>query len=226
MPWSGLPGGFGLTADFREDAIKIQNWELSSKGRTITDNILVKEFIDGNDAAFTQLVTKYKDPITNYLNMMVGNYDVAADLSQETFIRVYQNIGRFSNLYQFSTWIYRIATNLAIDEMRYRKRRGQVFYRNIWGNKTASETKDGPEFELEDSRRGPRDEVLRKESGQILEDAIRSLPQKYRVAFIMKEVQELPYDEIAKVLNTSAGTIKSRLHRARELLQRKLEHYV
>ena len=157
---------------------------------------------------------------------MVGNYDVAADLSQETFIRVYQNIGRFSNLYQFSTWIYRIATNLAIDEMRYRKRRGQVFYRNIWGNKSTAEAKDELEFELKDVRRNPRDEVLRKESGQILEDAIRSLPQKYRVAFIMKEVQELPYDEIAKVLNTSAGTIKSRLHRARELLQRKLEHYV
>jgi RNA polymerase sigma-70 factor, ECF subfamily len=215
-----------LTADFREEAIKINNWELSSQGGTITDNVLVKEFIDGNDAAFTHLVTRYKDPITNYINMMVGNYDVAADLSQETFIRVYQNIGRYSNLYQFSTWIYRIATNLAIDEMRYRKRRGQVFYKNIWGDRKSADQKDEPEFELKDVRRSPRDEVLRKESGQILEDAIRSLPQKYRIAFIMKEVQELPYDEIAKVLNTSPGTIKSRLHRARELLQRKLEHYV
>jgi len=215
-----------LTADSREEAIKINNWELSSQGGTITDNVLVKEFIAGNDVAFTQLVTRYKDPITNYINMMVGNYDVAADLSQETFIRVYQNIGRYSNLYQFSTWIYRIATNLAIDEMRYRKRRGQVFYKNIWGNKKSADQKGEPEFELKDVRRGPRDEVLRKASGQILGDAIRSLPQKYRVAFIMKEVQELPYEEIAKVLNTSPGTIKSRLHRARELLQRKLEHYV
>jgi RNA polymerase sigma-70 factor (ECF subfamily) len=67
---------------------------------------------------------------------------------------------------------------------------------------------------------------LRKESGQVLGDAIRSLPEKYRTAFIMKEVQELPYETIAQVLKCSAGTIKSRLHRARELLQRKLEHYV
>jgi RNA polymerase sigma-70 factor (ECF subfamily) len=215
-----------LTANSREEAIKIQNWELSSQGGTITDNVLVKEFIAGNDAAFTQLVTRYKDPITNYINMMVGNYDVAADLSQETFIRVYQNIGRYSNLYQFSTWIYRIATNLAIDEMRYRKRRGQVFYKNIWGNRQSADKKDDVAFEIKDVRRGPRDEVLRKESGQVLEDAIRSLPKKYRIAFVMKEVQELPYEEIAKVLNTSPGTIKSRLHRARELLQRKLEHYV
>jgi RNA polymerase sigma-70 factor (ECF subfamily) len=190
-----------------------------------TDNSLVKEFISGNDEAFTQLVSKYKDSITNYLNMMVGDYDIAVDLCQETFLRVYRSIHRYSNLYQFSTWIYRIATNLAIEEIRYRKRRGQVFYRNILGSRKSSD-KEGPEFELRDARRSPRDEILRKESSQVLGDAIRSLPEKYRTAFIMKEVQELPYESIAKVLNCSAGTIKSRLHRARELLQRKLEHYV
>jgi RNA polymerase sigma-70 factor (ECF subfamily) len=190
-----------------------------------TDNSLVKEFISGNDEAFTQLVTRYKDSITNYLNMMVGDYDIAVDLSQETFLRVYRSIHRYSNLYQFSTWIYRIATNLAIDEIRYRKRRGQVFYKNILGNRKSSD-KEGYEFELRDARRSPRDEMLRKESSQVLGDAIRSLPEKYRTAFIMKEVQELPYEAIAKVLNCSAGTIKSRLHRARELLQRKLEHYI
>lgn len=192
---------------------------------TVTDNSLVSEFISGNDEAFTQLVARYKDSITNYLNMMVGDYDIAVDLSQETFLRVYRSIHRYSNVYQFSTWIYRIATNLAIDEIRYRKRRGQVFYRNILGNRQSS-SKEGHEFEIGDIRRNPRDEVLRKETGRVLGDAIRSLPEKYRTAFIMKEVQELPYETIAKILNCSAGTIKSRLHRARELLQRKLEHYI
>lgn len=190
-----------------------------------TDNNLVREFIAGNDAAFTSLVTKYKDALTNYLNMMVGNYDVASDLTQETFLRVYRNIRRYSNIYQFSTWLYRIATNLAIDEMRYRKRRGQVFYNNVWDSSRTNES-DGPEMQISDVRRGPRDEVLRKESSQVLADAIRSLPEKYRTAFIMKEIQELPYETIAQVLKCSPGTIKSRLHRARELLQRKLEHYM
>jgi len=156
---------------------------------------------------------------------MVGDYDTAVDLSQETFLRVYRNIHRYSNMYQFSTWIYRIATNLAIDEIRYRKRRGRVFYKNVWGNRQSNDS-ETPEFEITDVRRGPRDEILRKESSQVLGDAIRSLPEKYRTAFIMKEVQELPYDTIAKTLNCSAGTIKSRLHRARELLQRKLERYL
>lgn len=192
---------------------------------SVTDNSLVSEFISGNDEAFAQLVTRYKDSITNYLNMMVGDYDIAVDLSQETFLRVYRSIDRYSNLYQFSTWIYRIATNLAIDELRYRKRRGQVFYKNVVGSRQPG-NKEGREFEITDPRRSPSDEILRKESSQVLGDAIRSLPKKYRTAFIMKEVQELPYETIAKVLNCSSGTIKSRLHRARELLQRKLEHYV
>lgn len=214
-----------MASESREEAIKISDCNLVDQNALTTDNSLVREFISGNDTAFAQLVTRYKDSITNYLNMMVNDYDTAVDLCQETFLRVYRNIGRYSNLYQFSTWIYRIATNLAIDEMRYRKRRGRVFFKNVLGNRR-SEDNEGLEFELTDVRRGPRDEILRKESSRILGDAIRSLPEKYRTAFIMKEVQQLPYDEIAKVLECSAGTIKSRLHRARELLQRKLEHYI
>ena len=215
-----------MTFDFREQAVEITSFELElDQEAPTTDNSLVREFISGNDTAFTQLVTRYKDSLTNYLNMMIGDYDTAVDLCQETFLRVYRNIGRYSNLYQFSTWIYRIATNLAIDEIRYRRRRGRVFYRNVWKNRH-SEENGGLEFELTDYRRNPRDEMLRKESSRVLGDAIRSLPEKYRTAFIMKEVQGLPYETIAKVLNCSAGTIKSRLHRARELLQRKLERYI
>jgi RNA polymerase sigma-70 factor (ECF subfamily) len=126
---------------------------------------------------------------------MVSDYD-AIDLSQETFLRVYRNIHRYSNLYQFSTWIYRMATNLAIDEMRYRKRRGRVFYNNVWGSRKSTD-KDAPEFEITDVRRGPRDEMLRKESSQVLGDAIRSLPEKYRTAF-SERVQQRAIDTVLK----------------------------
>ncbi len=215
-----------MSPDSQSGALELNGLEIDlPRIGSGTDNDLVREFIGGNDAAFTQLVTKYKDALTNYLNMMVGDYDIAVDLSQETFLRVYKNIGRYSNIYQFSTWIYRIATNLAIDEMRFLKRRGQVFYKNVWAGRRASD-QDGPEFEISDARQSPRDEMLRKESSQVLGDAIRSLPEKYRTAFIMKEIQELPYEAIAQALKCSPGTIKSRLHRARELLQRKLEHYL
>jgi RNA polymerase sigma-70 factor, ECF subfamily len=215
-----------LTSELGENTLEIDSCELEIIPEAqASDNSLIREFISGNDGAFTRLVARYKDSLTNYLNMMVGDYDTAVDLSQQTFLRVYRNIGRYSNIYQFSTWIYRIATNLAIDEMRYRKRRGQVFYKNIWAGRRLAD-KEIPEFEIADSRCSPRDEMLRKESGQVLSDAIRSLPAKYRTAFIMKEVQGLPYESIAQVLKCSAGTVKSRLHRARDLLQRKLEHYV
>lgn len=216
-----------MSIENREGAIQIRNLELDVPEAAVTDNDLVREFIAGNDAAFTQLVTKHKNPLTKYLYAMVGDYHIAVDLSQETFLRVYKNIRRYSNVYQFSTWIYRIASNLAIDEMRYRKRRGRVFYRNVWGGRGSAENgREGVEFEISDVRQNPRDEVLRKESSQVLGAAIRSLPQKYRTVFVMKEVQELPYENIAKILNCSPGTVKSRLHRARELLQRKLERYL
>ena len=215
-----------MSSGIGEETVGMRSLDVDlGQNASVTDNSLVREFISGNDEAFAQLVTRYKDSITNYVNMMVGDYDIALDLCQETFLRVYRSIDRYSNLYQFSTWIYRIATNLAIDELRYRKRRGQVFYRNVMGSRQPGD-KEGREFEITDFRRSPSDEILRKESSRVLGDAIRSLPKKYRTAFIMKEVQELPYETIAKVLNCSSGTIKSRLHRARELLQRKLEHYV
>ena len=214
-----------LPSELREESLGLHSLgaDIPQDART-TDNGLVSEFIAGNDEAFAQLVGKYKDAITNYVNMIIGDYDTSVDLSQETFLRVYRNIGRYSNIYQFSTWIYRIATNLAIDELRYRKRRGRVFHRNVW-SKHRTEEDNLPEYEIADVRSSPSDEILRKESGRILGDAIQSLPEKYRTAFVMREVQELPYETIATILKCSAGTIKSRLHRARELLQKKLERY-
>jgi len=215
-----------LTSEAQEESLSIHRLakELPNNQSNV-DNVLIREFIAGDDAAFTQIVGKYKDAITNYINTIIGDYDTSVDLSQETFLRVYRNINRYSNIYQFSTWIYRIATNLAIDEIRYRKRRGRVFFRNVWGKR---KTEDGSilEYEIADVRSNPGEEVLRKESARVLGDAIRSLPEKYRTTFIMREVQELSYEAIAEILKCSAGTIKSRLHRARELLKRKLERYI
>ncbi|NLT67074.1 MAG: hypothetical protein GXX84_10770, partial [Acidobacteria bacterium] len=85
-----------LTSELREEALAIQELELAQNAPD-TDNSLVREFIAGNDAAFTGLVSRYKDSITNYLSMMVGDYDTAVDLCQETFLRVYRNIHRYSN---------------------------------------------------------------------------------------------------------------------------------
>jgi hypothetical protein len=145
-------------AGVERQALELKGLEIGfDQAGPTTDNDLVREFIAGNEAAFTQLVTKYKDPITNYINVMVGDYDVAIDLSQETFLRVYKNITRYSNIYQFSTWIYRIATNLAIDEMRYRRRRAGFA---IMFGPTALRSDSRPGVRDPDVRLGPPKERI------------------------------------------------------------------
>lgn len=184
------------------------------------DNDLLEAFISGNEGAFQQIVRRYKDPITSYVNSMIQDYDMAVDLAQETFIRVFQNARRYERKYQFSTWIYRIATNLAIDEIRSRKRRGRFFFMNAFPNYE----RDQIRLEISDGKPAQDELLSRRELRRTVEQAISCLPHKYRTVFILKEVQELSYPEIAGVLSESEGTIKSRLHRAKMLLREKLGH--
>lgn len=191
---------------------------LLDKPVRVADNDLLQAFIGGDSLAFQQIVTRYKDPIVNYVNSMIGDYEMAVDLAQETFIRVYQNASRYERRYQFSTWIYKIATNLAIDEIRNRKRRGRFFFMNAFPNYE----RDDVHLELSDGKPGHDNALYGKELRVALSQAISCLPPKYRTVFVLKEIQELSYPEIAKVLSTSEGTIKSRLHRAKMLLREKL----
>ena len=184
------------------------------------DNELVHRFLSGDEDAFLQLVEKYKHPIVNFITMMIGDYDLAADLSQETFLRVYRNIGSYKSTFQFSTWIYKIASNLAIDELRWRKRRG------ISRRSSAEiESEERSEPVVIDTAPGPEASTIDSQYRKLLNEAIRSLPARYRSVFVLKEVEEMEYEKIAEVLKCSVGTVKSRLHRAKSLLKKKLAPY-
>jgi RNA polymerase sigma-70 factor (ECF subfamily) len=185
------------------------------------DNELVQRFLAGEEEAFLQIVGKYKNPITNFISMMIGDYDLAVDLSQDTFLRVYRNIESYKNTFQFSTWIYRIASNLAIDELRWRRRRG--ISRRSSNPPVESEESSDPV--VVDGGRKPDEQCIDNEHRRLLADAIRSLPARYRSVFVLKEVEDLPYEKIGEVLNCSVGTVKSRLHRAKNLLRKKLLPY-
>lgn len=184
----------------------------------IGDNDLVSAYLEGSEEAFEVLVGRYQDKLVNYINTLIHDYEISVDLAQEAFIRVYRNADRYEGKYQFSTWIYRIATNLAIDEMRRRDRKGRFFLHNVM----AFFQKDEKDYPLPDFRHCPEKALGSQERLGKLQSAIDSLPEKYRLPFLLKEVHELSYEETSKVLKISLGTVKSRIHRAKMLLREKL----
>ncbi len=185
---------------------------------TSRDNALVSAYLEGNDQAFQILVSRYQGKLVNYINTLVHDHDVAVDLGQETFIRVFRYADRYRGDYQFSTWVYRIATNLAIDELRRRERKGRFSLRQMIG----LFEKDGKPLPIPDLRPTPERTLDTKERLQRLQAAVDSLPSKYRLPFLLKEVEDLSYEEICRVLEISMGTVKSRIHRAKMLLREKL----
>ena len=187
-------------------------------GGRVGDNALVDEYLGGSELAFEVLVHRYQDKLANYINGIIYDYDRSVDLCQEAFIRVFRNAHKYQGQYQFSTWLYRIATNLAIDELRRRQRKGRFFFYNVMDFFQSGE----PTFPLPDFSQCPERSLDKKEKSERLRIAINSLSEKYRLAFVLKEVQGLSYEETAEILNISLGTVKSRIHRAKMLLREKL----
>jgi len=186
------------------------------------DHELLAAIRDGDEAAFQEIVRRYRNPITNFVYRMIDDYDRAVELAQETFIRVYTSASRYQANYSFSTYIYRIATNLAISELRKRKRRKFV---SLFSPFTDD---NGEPVELDPPDSNPlQDEALiENERRQAVARAIMSLPEKYRAAIVLRDVEGHSYDRIAQVLELSEGTVKSRINRARNLLKEKLSAYI
>src|SRR5437764_3890486 len=189
----------------------------------VTDHALLEGTLAGDEDAFAELVGRYRNQITSYIYRMTNDYDGAVDLAQETFIRVYRAAARYQTDYAFSTYIYRIATNLAISELRKRKRRRLV---SLTGFFQESEGREAREFNPPDS--GPlQDAVLvDTERREAVTRAISTLPEKYRAPLVLRDVEGRSYDEIARILETSEGTVKSRISRARGFLRDKLSAYL
>lgn len=184
-----------------------------------TDHELIAATKDGDESAFEEIMRRYSSPITNYLYRFLNDREEAVDLAQETFVRVYYAIDRYNTEYAFSTYIYRIATNLAITETRKRKRRKLLSLTGLF----QSDADEAKEYEIADEGRLQDEGFEADERGKIIESAIASLPEKYRMPIILRDVQEHSYDEVAEILGLGLGTTKSRISRARGLLRAKLE---
>ena len=190
----------------------------------MTDHRLLEETKAGDGAAFAEIVRRYRNQITNYVYRMTNDYDLAVDLAQETFMRVYAAAERYQTGYAFSTYIYRIATNLAISELRRRKRRRLVSLTSFFGERESPS--DSCELEMPD--KGPLQHVtvVEDERRAAVARAIASLPDKYRAPLVLRDVEERSYEEIACILGMNVGTVKSRINRARTFLREKLQAYL
>jgi RNA polymerase sigma-70 factor (ECF subfamily) len=189
---------------------------------TASDHELLAGIRDGDESAFQEIVRRYRNPITNFVYRMIDDYERSVELAQETFIRVYTSAARYQANYSFSTYIYRIATNLAISELRRRKRRRFVSLFSPFNDD------NGDPVEIDPPDSGPLQDqsLIEQERRRAVARAITSLPEKYRAAIVLRDVEGLSYDRIAEVLKLSEGTVKSRINRARNLLKEKLSAYI
>ena len=191
------------------------------RDRELSDNEIIEAVKAGDEDAFSLIVERYRNPITNFLYRFLNDREEAMDLAQETFVRVYFALDRYHTRYAFSTYIYRIASNLAISEIRKRKRRN-VFSLTGLFQREDSETE---EYQPPDERPLPDADLLDDETSRLVATAIASLPPKYRVAILLRDIEGLSYDEIAEVMGLGLGTTKSRISRARGLLKEKLKDH-
>src|SRR5919112_282058 len=188
-----------------------------------TDHALLEATRAGDETAFAELVRRYRNQITSYVYRMTNDYETAVDLSQETFVRIYKAMDRYQASHAFSTYIYRIATNLAISELRKRKRRRLV---SLTGFFPSTEGSPPVEFNPPDGRPLQDSELVDRERRAAVTRAIATLPDKYRAPLVLRDVEGKSYDEIAHILETSEGTVKSRISRARGFLRDKLSAYL
>ncbi|MGH9755012.1 MAG: RNA polymerase sigma factor [Blastocatellia bacterium] len=203
--------------------VSIENMSVNLAVEDMDDHQLLAASGAGDEMAFLEITRRYRNQITNYVYRMLDDYDRAVDLTQETFIRVWVNAGRYQATYSFSTYIYKIAHNLAISELRQRKRRRTIQLPTFFSDKDNEEM----EVEIED-RKQPlaEDVVIGNERRRAVSRAIASLPEKYRAAVVLCDLEEKSYDEISVVLGLPVGTVKSRINRARNLLKEKLRDYL
>lgn len=179
---------------------------------------LVERCQSGDAAAFDSLVAKYASQVYNLAYRMIGDPDDAEDISQEVFLRVHRAIKGFRGSSSFTTWVYRVATNVCLDELKRRKRRPTV---TEWSEQEEASVEPSPA-----AAANPEAATLRRERQELVQRAIRSLPEAQRVVVVLYDLQGLSYDEIAEALGASLGTVKSRLNRARVALKSKLARHL
>jgi len=186
------------------------------------DAALMLRVKQGDTAAFAQLVEKYKQPVMNLVFRMIRDLTEAEDLAQAVFVQVYKSADRYKAASKFSTWLFTIARNLSLNEIR-RRSRHPIESLDV----PHPEQEDQPLHQFEDKKTfSPPERLLQGELTVKIEEALAGLPENQRTAILLCRQDELSYEEIAKVLGCSLAATKSLIHRGRETLKEKLKPYL
>ena len=176
----------------------------------------------GDRAAFAELVDKYKQPVLNFIYRTLRDEIEAEDLAQTVFLQVYKSRSRYRRTAKFSTWLFTIARNLCLNELRRRSRHPAESI-----EEAHAEHEDQPRQQYEDkSQVAPPEKLLHGELAQKIEEVLADLPENQRTAILLCRQEELSYEEIAEILDCSLSATKSLIHRGRETLKEKLKPYL
>mgnify|MGYP001361447072 CR=1 FL=1 len=180
-----------------------------------TDEQLIARFQSGDERAYIELVNRYRDRLINFVYPFFGDFEQAEDVVQETMLKLYEKKHYYREIAKFSTWIYTIARNLANTELRKKKRRKTTYISRM--------TKDDRQYDIPavqaDLNQNLQNEFIRDR----IHAAIKGLPEHFKTVIILRDIQELSYDDISNIVGVPLGTVKSRINRARLQLQAELQ---
>lgn len=187
-----------------------------------TDLDLIGFARSGSEEAYRELLGRYQRPVFSLIYRMVRDRELAEDLAQESFIKVFNHLDRYDPAYKFSSWLFKIASNLTIDHLRRR----EVETLSLDGSRFAPtmEAAHASRLEIASSDEGPDEALEATELGQEIEVAIGALREEYRTAIVLRHVEGRPYEEIARIMDLPLGTVKTYIHRARTELRSRLAH--
>jgi RNA polymerase sigma-70 factor (ECF subfamily) len=200
-----------VIADFDRERVVLKD---------LSDEQLMLRVQGGHSVAFDELVSRYKDRLFNYLFRLVANRDDAEEIAQEAFVKAYIHAEKYKTIAKFSTWLYTIATNLVRNKMRSRGRRPKIY--SLW-SKSSADADEEQMIDIIDPGRTPDEKVNDTELSEIINEAIKRIPMKYRDSFVLREINQLSYEEIAAVTGLKLGTVRSRINRARNYFRQILE---
>ena len=188
----------------------------------LSDEQLVTEHLSGHQGAFEELYGRYQDRLVHFITRKTGDSDRAQDLVQEAFIRVTRHLHRFDTSKKFSTWVYTIAGNLSKNELRNRSRSPLILFQRL----TSNWDDDHRPLQFEDYRMRPDDLYRKRYLRRLVEETVAELPEHHRLVFRLRELEGKSYEEISEITGVNLGTVKSRLHRARNSFAQRIEPFL